>query len=59
VYTGAFPLAVKTLVCDQIISGRYLFIQINSDGFTKELLTLCEVEVYGKCSPRIQGKRLK
>ncbi|KAK2180738.1 hypothetical protein NP493_429g02000 [Ridgeia piscesae] len=44
VYTGIFPPAVKTLVCDQIVSGRYLFVQINS--FREETLTLCEVEVY-------------
>jgi len=48
VYHGVFPPTTKTLLCDSVTTGRYLFVQIEGNGVKKELLTLCEVEVYGK-----------
>ena len=47
VYNGVFPATKKILTCDDITRGRYLFIQINGNDRTNEMLTLCEVEVYG------------
>lgn len=48
IYNGVFPAAAMTLMCKHFPRGRYLFIQIN--GLKGELLTLCEVEVYCKCT---------
>ena len=47
VYRGVFPATTKSLLCDSVTTGRYLFVQINGNGVKKELLTLCELEVYG------------
>ena len=55
VYNGVFPATKKILTCDDIARGRHLFIQINGNNLKKEMLTLCEVEVYGKYTTRSQN----
>ena len=37
------PGVTEIFTCDQMLSGRYLIVQLNSS----EILTLCEVEVFG------------
>ena len=37
--------ATETLTCDQLISGQYLIIQLNTATLVP--LTLCEVQVFG------------
>ena len=47
VYQGVFNAVLRTLRCDDVTTGRFLFIQINGAGETTDGLTLCEVDVYG------------
>ncbi|KAK2152093.1 hypothetical protein NP493_2529g00006, partial [Ridgeia piscesae] len=46
VYNGVFNAVLKTLRCDDVTTGRFLFIQINGAGEKTDWLTLCEVDVY-------------
>jgi len=47
-FTGVFPASTEMLTCTAIARGRYLFIQIEGDGLAKDMLTICEVEVFCK-----------
>ena len=49
VHSGVFP-AWGTLTCTNIARGRYLFIQINGDLVNETIPSLCEVDVYCKCT---------
>ncbi|KAI0208327.1 hypothetical protein LSAT2_006992 [Lamellibrachia satsuma] len=50
-YKGAFPATSKKLTCTNTARGRYLFIQIEGNSTSGDVLTLCEVEVYSYFEP--------
>ncbi|KAI0232115.1 hypothetical protein LSAT2_017547 [Lamellibrachia satsuma] len=57
-YKGAFPATSKKLTCTNTARGRYLFIQIEGNRTSGDVLTLCEVEVYSKFHLIVEGESL-
>ena len=58
VHSGVFPVW-GTLTCTNLARGRYLFIQNNGDLVNENIPSLCEVEVYCKCTHSATSSCLK